>query len=187
MKQEAERTLRYMRSTAGWGLLYHGGEGALKLTMYVDTSYSKGEHCCSGWVAVLGGAAISWKAKRQKARSDSSCAAEFRAAKAAAKEVIWLRYLLEYMLCKQDAVTLACDSKSAVHLMKGMAVRTKSKDLCRDLPMLRDWVATGEIDPKHIAGDEQPADFLTKALATPSFARCKERVGMRSSMMGTTC
>ena len=28
MKQEAERTLRYMRSTTGWGLLYHGGKNA---------------------------------------------------------------------------------------------------------------------------------------------------------------
>ena len=101
--------------------------------------------------------------------------------------MIWLRYLLEYMLCKEDAVTLACVSKSAVHLMKGMAVRTKSKDLCRNSPMLCDWVATGDIDPKHIAGEEQPADFLTKALATPSFSRCKERVGMRSSMTGTAC
>ena len=68
-----------------------------------------------------------------------------------------------------------------MHLMKGVVVRTNSKDLCRDLPVLRDWVVSGEIDPKHIA------DFLTKALATPSFACCKERMGMRSSMMGTTC
>ena len=54
MKQEAEHTLRYMRSTTGWGLLYHSGEDALKLTMYVDASYSQGEHYCSGWVAVEG-------------------------------------------------------------------------------------------------------------------------------------
>ena len=126
MKQETERSFRYMRSTASYGLLYCGREAGLKLTMYVDASYRPDEYCPTGYVAVLGGAAVSWRARRQKQRSDSSFAAEFRAAKLAAKEVIWLRYLLEFLQCKQDAVTLACDSKSAIQLMKSVAVHGKS-------------------------------------------------------------
>ena len=182
MVQEAERCLRYMKSTPSLGLLYQGGETNLKLTMYVDASYRQGEHCNTGYVAVLGGAAVSWRCRRQKQKSDSSCAAEFRAAKSAAKEVVWLRYLLEFLECKQDAVTLACDSKSAVHLMKGVAVHGKSKDLCRDLPLLRDWTTDGEISPLHISGEKQPADFLTKSLSIEAFNRCRAAVGLATDL-----
>ena len=178
--QEAGKTLHYMRATASQGLLYSGGEDNLHLVMYVDASYKRGEHCHTGWVAVLGGAAVSWRCHRQTIRSDSSCTAEFRAAKEATKEVIWLRYLLEFLLCPQSAVPLGCDNRSAVHLMRGMAVRSNSRDLCRDLPLVRDWVAAGEIRPVFVAGENQPADFLTKQLAGPAFNRCKVAVGMDS-------
>ena len=182
MVQEAERCLRYMKCTPSLGLLYQGGETNLKLTMYVDASYRQGEHCNTGYVAVLGGAAVSWRCRRQKQKSDSSCAAEFRAAKSAAKEVVWLRYLLEFLDCRQEAVTLACDSKSAVHLMKSVAVHGKSKDLCRDLPLLRDWTTDGEISPQHISGEKQPADFLTKSLSIEAFNRCKAAVGLATNL-----
>ena len=52
--------------------------------------------------------------------------------------------------------------------------------MCRDLPLVRDWVAAGEIRPVFVAGENQPADFLTKQLAGPAFNRCKVAVGMDS-------
>ena len=55
--QEAGKTLQYMQTTASHGLLYHGGSDKLQLQMYVDASYKRGEHCITGWIAVLGGAA----------------------------------------------------------------------------------------------------------------------------------
>ena len=171
-----------MRSTATYGLLYQGGEAALKLTMYVDASYRSEEYCPCGYVAVLGGAAVSCWARRQKQPSDSSCAAEFRKVQLAAKETVWLRFLLEFLHCKQDAVTLACDSKSAIQLMTSVAVHRKSEDLCRDLPLLRDLVTCGEISPQHIAGEDQPACFLTKSPSIPAFNRCRAKVGLTDQL-----
>ena len=152
----------------------------MTLTMYVDASYTKDTHCITGWVALLGGAAVSWRCHKQTVRSDSSCAPEFRAAKEATKEVVWLRYLLEFLQAPQPAVPLCCDNKSAIHLMTGVAVRTNSRDLCRDLPMLRDWVTSGEILPRFVAGTAQSADFLTKQLNRPAFTRCCAAVGLTS-------
>ena len=53
--------------------------------------------------------------------------------------------------------------------MRGMAVRSNSRDLCWDLPIVRDWVAAGEIKPVFVVVENQPADFLTKQLAGPAF------------------
>ena len=100
--------------------------------------------------------------------------------------MVWLRYLLEFLECRQDAVTLACDSKSAVHLMKSVAVHSKSKDLCRDLPLLRDWTTDGEISPQHIAGEKQPADFLTKSLSTEAFKRCQVAIGLATKLQASS-
>ena len=49
-----------------------------------------------------------------------------------------------------------------MHLMRGMAVRRNRLDLCRDLLVVRDWVAAGERKPMFVAGENQPADSLTK-------------------------
>ena len=178
--QEAGKTLHYMRVTASQGLLCSRGEDGLHIVMYVDASYKRGEHCHTGWVAVIRGAAVLWHCHCQTLRSDSSCTAEFGAAKEAAKEVIWLRYLLKVLLCPQSAIPLGCDNRIAMHFMRGMAVRSNSRDLCRVLPIVHDWVAAGEIKPVFVAGENQPADFLTKQLAGPAFNRCKKAVGMNS-------
>ena len=87
----------YMKGTSRLGLLYHGWEKGLKLEVFGDASYQAREQGQTGWVANLGGAAVAWKRGRQYVRSDSSCAAEFRAAKAACREIIWLRFLLEFL------------------------------------------------------------------------------------------
>ena len=58
-----------MQPTASQGLLYKGGTKSLTLT-------------------------ISWTPHTPNVCSDSSFAAEFRVAKEATKEVVWLRYLL---------------------------------------------------------------------------------------------
>ena len=81
---------------------------------------------------VLGGEAVSWRCRRQKQKSDSSHAAEFRATKSVAKEVVWLRYLLEFLECKQDAVTIAYDNKECSSSYEGSgSTRQKLGSLLR--------------------------------------------------------
>ena len=166
MFQEAERAMIYMKGTAGLGLLYQGGEQALRLEVFSDASYQAGERGQTGWIATLGGAAVAWKSGRQSVRSDSSCAAEFRAAKAACREIIWLRFLLEFMQCPQPGVPLGIDNRSALCLLNDAdGSQTRCKDLCRDFAMIHDWIHIAqEVIPRHVAGKTQPADFLTKQL-----------------------
>ena len=80
-------------------------------------------YCTTGFVLTFGGAAVAWKCERLARTSGSSGSAEYRAAVAAAKEVIWLRYLLEFLDCPQGDVPLYCDNKTAIQAMTGDSVR----------------------------------------------------------------
>ena len=175
----------YMKGTSGLGLLYHGGGEALKLEVFSDASYQAGERGQTGWVATLGGAAVAWKSGRQSVLSDSSCAAEFRAAKAACREIIWLRFLLEFLQCPQPGVPLGIDNKSALSLLHDAdGSQTRCKDLCRDFAMVHDWIHIArEVVPRHVAGKTQPADFLTKQLGATAFKRSRETIGMHFMML----
>ena len=187
--QQLNRTIAYYLQTASYGLHFHGGE--LNLKVYSDANYiSKADKeglppgdpttCCSttGWVAIFGGAAVSWKTSKQSSPSDSSCEAEFRAALDAAKEIVWLRLLLEELLTPQPAVPLLMDNESAVKLIHGETVRGDTRQLCRQLYYMRALVAAGEIQPMHVAGKEQVADYLTKPVPAPIFLRCRKDSGL---------
>ena len=175
--QELERTLRYMKDTSQFGLLFEGGETGLQLQAYCDAGVQLHNYCTTGFVITFGGAAVAWKCERQERTSGSSASAEYRAAVAAAKEVIWLRFLLEFLECPQGAVPLHCDNKTAIQAMTGDSVRDM-KEISRVLPFIRDCVKAGEVAPQFIPGKEQPADFLTKPLLGPAFVKCRDSVGM---------
>ena len=147
--QELERTMRYMKDTATFGLLYQGGEEQLVLQAYCDAGVELHNHCTTGFVVTFGGAAVAWKSHRQERTSSSSATAEYRAAVEAAKEVIWLRYLLEFLQCPQRAVPLFCDNKAAVQAMTGDSVRAL-KEICGVLPFIRDCVKAQELQPRFI-------------------------------------
>ena len=175
--QELERTLRYLKETSQFGLLYQGGEQALQLRAYCDAGVQLYNYCTTGFMITFGGAAVAWKCERQARTSGSSGSAEYRAAVATAKEVIWLRYLLEFLDCPQGAVSLYCDNKTTIQAMTGDSVRDM-KEICRVLSFVRDCEKAGELAPQFIPGNDQPADFLTKPLLGPAFVRCRDSVGM---------
>ena len=169
-----------MRDTEFFGLLYQGGEEALVLRGYCDAGVTLYQQCTSGWVLTFGGAAVSWRSNRQQAPSSSSASAELRAAVEATKEIIWLRYLLEFLLAPQPAVPLFCDNSSAVKAMMKNGGGVKDlKELSQYLPYMRGQIAQGEVEARFIPGTCQPADFLTKSLLGPQLDRCRSAVGMR--------
>ena len=157
-----------MRETSSFGLLYHGRELALTLRAYCDAGVQLHNYCTTGFVITFGGAAVARRSHRYERTSGSFACAEYRAAVDAAKEIIWLRFLLEFLLCPQAAVPLYCDNKTTVQAMNGDSVRDL-KEICRLLPFIRDSVKAGELQPRFILGKEQPADFLTKPLLGPAF------------------
>eukprot|EP00253_Pinus_taeda_P008154 PITA_08154 len=73
----------------------------------------------SGYLMILGSAAISWRSRKKFVLVDSTTEAEFVVADQATQEFIWLRKILEELQEKQKASTpLLVDNSSAIQLAK---------------------------------------------------------------------
>ncbi|KAK8918322.1 hypothetical protein KSP39_PZI021772 [Platanthera zijinensis] len=130
------------------GLLFKRGEVYGALEGFVDSDYAGDldrRRSTSGYIFLLGGGPISWKATLQDIVVLSTTEAEYIATVEAAKEAIWLRYLIKELRVSQESVKLHCDSQSAICLANNPVyhARTKHIDVCYH--KLSEFVGGGEI------------------------------------------
>ncbi|CAI7885082.1 unnamed protein product [Closterium sp. NIES-53] len=74
------------------------GKGEMLLTCYTDASFNSVKAdgtSIGGYMCLFGGGAVSWRRKKQNEVGLSSCETEYMALHHGAKEVVWLRRLLE--------------------------------------------------------------------------------------------
>ncbi|GJP81458.1 hypothetical protein CLOP_g11604 [Closterium sp. NIES-67] len=132
--EAAKRLVRYVSATASVGLEYSGvrqrlqrgaadvKSGEMLLSCYTDASFNSVKAdgtSIGGYVCLLGGGAVSWRSKKQNEVGLSSCETEYMALHHGAKEVVWLRRLLEELGVGQEKPTVVfCDNESAVKLAK---------------------------------------------------------------------
>jgi hypothetical protein len=91
-----KRILRYLKGTSSLGLLYRESTPA-ELAGYSDADWAGDvgdRKSTSGYVFLLGGAAISWKSNKQTCVALSTAEAEYVALSATAQEAVWLQQLL---------------------------------------------------------------------------------------------
>jgi hypothetical protein len=118
---------RYLRGTASYGLCYEGRLGldrVVDIHGFVDADWAGDLDCrrsTSGYVFNLFGGAISWMSKRQVIVALSTTESEYMAATHASKEAVWLQRLCSSIGLVQQAVTIECDSQSAIFLAKNPA------------------------------------------------------------------
>ena len=94
--QAVKRILRYLQGTKEIGIQYSKGEST-ELKGYADSDWAgdkKSRKSTTGYIFLLGGAAISWSSKKQSSVALSSTEAEYMAACAAVQEAVYLRTLL---------------------------------------------------------------------------------------------
>lgn len=166
----AKRVLRYLAGTLDRGVVYQrGGPG---VEAYTDADYA-GEtdtrKSTSGTVVLMCGGAVVWRSKLQTVVAASTCEAEYIAAAAAAKELLWVRKLLGEMAGQVQRIRLYGDNQSSLVLMKqhtpGASGRTKHIDVAYNF--VRHRVMQGDIEPVFVGTEEMKADILTKALSGP--------------------
>ena len=90
------KLLRYLRFTADYGLHYNRYPAVLE--EYSDANWisdSASTKSTSGYIFILGGAAISWKSSKQTCIARSTMEAKFIALDLATEEADWLRDFLE--------------------------------------------------------------------------------------------
>jgi hypothetical protein len=110
--QAAKRSFRYLHGSQTTGLVYDGSITD-RVQCYCDADYAADgdRKSISGNLFTLAGAPISYQAKKQTTVAHSTVESEYAAMAHAAKEMIWLQYLLRDLgMSKYAPTTLFCDN-----------------------------------------------------------------------------
>jgi hypothetical protein len=176
--QAAKGLLRYLAGTAAFGLVFGGGEG---LVGYTDADYAgcpDTRRSTGGYLFMMGGAAISWSAKRQPTVSLSTVEAEYVAASQAVREAVWLKLLEEELDVHGGAVNIYADNQGAIKLLKNPVISARSKHIEVAYHFARERVQRGDVEFKFVRSEEMLADVLTKALPKPKHLYCVQGIGL---------
>ncbi|CAI7891599.1 unnamed protein product [Closterium sp. NIES-53] len=191
--EAAKRLARYVRATASVGLEYSAvrqtlqrgaadlGNGDMLLTCYTNASFNSVKEdrtSIGGYVCLFGGGAVSWCSKKLNKVGQSSCETEYMALHHGAKEVMWLRHLLEEIGFEQkDPKVVLCDNKSAVKLAKNARLHGLTKHIRPKLHWVRRLLEK-EVRLEIVKTYQQAADILTKRLAEPEHWKGMKLAGM---------
>jgi hypothetical protein len=130
-----------------------------------------------GYIFQLGSNPITWSSKKQATTSLSSCEAEYRAAKEAGKEVIWLRHLLCELGFQQiSATTLYCDNQSAIQVASNPVFHAKTKHIEIDVHYIRDLVQENIVNLQFCPSEDQTTDIFTKSMLEAKFLKLRSMI-----------
>jgi len=150
-----------------------------QLEVLVDASWANAldRKSTSGGVLRLQGFVLGWWSRTQQVIAQSTCEAELLAMNLGACEGRYVQQLLGEMNIKAK-ITLMSDSQSACRTTgKRGPGRMRHLDI-KEL-WLQSEVRDGHIEVKHVPGDTNPADLLTKQLPAKKLDQMLELVGMR--------
>ena len=178
-----KQILHYVARTTNFELQYeHVDE--FKLCGFTDRDWGgcvDDRKSTSGWVFTLGSAAIAWRSKKHDITALSSTEAEYISTTSVACQAVWLRRLLEDLNLKQcEPTVILCDNKSAISIVKNLAMHGRTKHIDTRFHFIRGLVVEGEIQLFHCGTNDQTADILTKALSTQKHECFHAALGVRS-------
>ncbi|KAK8936988.1 hypothetical protein KSP39_PZI012089 [Platanthera zijinensis] len=163
-----DRLLRYLRGTKDHALCYTGYpptvEGHSDASWCSEAGNNKST---SGYIFTLGGAAITWKSKRQTCIALSSMEAELFALALAGEEADWIRNLiLDIPLSKLqvNSLSLYCDNQAAVQVVKNALYNTKRRHVRLRHALLNYLKEQGIITLIDVRSKDNLADPLTKGM-----------------------
>ncbi|GBE86172.1 hypothetical protein SCP_0900490 [Sparassis crispa] len=165
--EAAKRVLRYLKSTREKWLTYGLTRDGVEGFSDADWGSSEHRHSICGYVFLIDGGAVSWSAKKQPVVALSSTEAEYIALTHAAKEAIWVRYLLADILdpdVSKFALRLHTDNRSAIALAKDNAYHARTKHIDIRYHFIREAVDSAAISLLYRRTEDMPADIFTKSL-----------------------
>ena len=176
----AKRILRYLKGTSDRRLTFKkSGE---PLTGYVDADWgncSIDRHSYTGYAFILGSAAVSWKAQKQRSVALSSTEAEYVALTEAAKEATYLKGFLETLGYERlSRVNIFCDNQGATMLALNNMYHPRTKHIDIRHHYIREIIQKQNIHIQHIPTQEMVADVLTKSLPSPKHRYCAQLLGL---------
>ena len=177
-----KRVFRYLMNTKDLGLKYNRS-GGFHLEDYSDSDWGgclDTRRSTSGYVFLLGGAAISWSCKRQDTVAMSTCEAEYMAASHAANECVWAASFIQEVKIDKfpRIVKIYIDNISAINLSKNSISHARTKHIDIRAHFLRELVEDRKIEFTYISTEKQVADSLTKGVPAAKTIFCRESMGV---------
>ena len=171
-----KRILRYLNGTQQFGLLYKANTSSeSEIAGFSDSDWAGDvgdRKSTSGYVFLLGGAAVSWKSTKQTTVALSTAEAEYIALSSASQEAIWLQQLISDLSKKAlRKMIIYEDNQSTICLAKNQAVHGRTKHIDIKYHFIRDLVEAGKIELVYCTTENMVADIFTKGLSIRQFEK----------------
>jgi hypothetical protein len=135
----------------------------------------------TAYVLMMSGGAVSWRSTLQPTVVLSTSEAEYMAAAAATREVLWFRKLLAAFGVNKTVLTIRSDSQSALALIQNPIVSQRSKHIDVMNYFKRERFERGEVGFEYCTAESMVADNLTKVVGTDKFVWCRREMGVVNS------
>jgi hypothetical protein len=175
-----KRIFRYVAKTSNLGLRF-SRQGTLNVLGYSDADWAgdlEERKSRSGYVFLLGGAAVSWQSRLQDSVALSSAESEYVAAVEAGKEAVWFSQLLSQLGEESVSKTLYLDNQSAIQLAKNPVYHRRSKHIETRYHKIREWVHREVFSIEYVSTKEMAADFMTKNVSKVALEKSREMIGI---------
>lgn len=172
------RPMRYLAGTVKHGLVFMPGNKDWKLSGVSDADLAgdlKTARSTSGYTTQLGQfGCISSSSTLERKISNSTGMSETYAHVGLAKEILWDRHILSDLGFPQTDATPAFTDNEGVKNQSTKAINhAGAKHYRIAQAMIRQLNFDSVMETLYVNTRDNPADFLTKALAGPAFARHK--------------
>jgi hypothetical protein len=183
-----KRILRYLGGTRDVGLTWTGGgdRGQAGLHGYADSDFmgdNKDLRSTGAYAFLFGGAAVTWRSRKQAILATSTTEAEYMALFEAAKEAKWLKHLVEVLYGgvagRGQPVVLYEDNKSAIRDAEEPSFHPRTKHIGMQFHKTRELQQDGIVNVVYMPTAGMVADVLTKALSKKGFGEKVELLGLR--------
>jgi len=182
--QAAKRILRYLRGTTTHGMMYESGN--IKITGFVDSDYAgdvTDRKSMSGFIIKLGSASCIWGSKKQPTVALSTCEAEYHALTMSAKEIIWIRRVLQEVGFEvHNPTSMNSDNQCGIDwATSDKCPSTRAKHIDVQVHYIRDLCEEGTIDIPYVPSEDNDADIFTKPLDKIKHMTICKRIGLLES------
>jgi len=164
------KVLQYLANTADWQLVYSPDKSSYQhmLRVYADASHASDPdtlRSISGHIVMLGTAVLDWISQHQAQIALHSGEAETIAVSSAATHVLYWQQLITQIESVKPKTIIFVDATTAQNVLSDPVHRSRMKHLNTRLLFTREHYKAGDFTFKHISGDKNPADALTKAVS----------------------
>jgi hypothetical protein len=132
-----------------------------------------------GYCFSLGSAMISWSSRKQGSVAQSTAEAEYIAASAAGREVMWLMKLLSDLFSSElEPTIIHCDNQSCIKLTENLVFHDRSKHIKMRYHYVWDMVQKNVLSIQYIPTTEQTTNIFTKPLSLTKFVYFRDKLGV---------